>query len=549
MTETEILIVGGGPSGLMAACLLASYGIEFRLIDKKATFSANSRALIVQPRTLELFEQMGIVAEFLAQGIRAHGISLYEAHRVTDFNVYEAGADQTRYNLGLLIEQTKTEMLLNAHLARLGHQLAWETELTDLEQTANGVRVTLLHADGSSETLHARYLIAADGASSTVRKALGVAFTGETVERSFEIMDVTVDGPVTNQTLALNLNANGPIALIPLTAPGRFRTISIIPADFKSGDLTAAEYRAFLEKNFPGGLTVRESAWFSTYHIHSRSVAHFQVGDIFFVGDAAHVHTPLGGQGMNTGLQDAHNLAWKLALVLRGHLPAAALGSYQLERYPVAHRLVTTTDRLFALLSLNNPVMRFARVNLFPQLLRLLLSRPSVQRRAFPILAMINIHYQDGLLLKATAQDLPKTAPDAGTRWPYMSFIREDAAISSYELLDYAHHHLFLFAPSVTTLLRGQAGALEAWVPLKVYFVTQEVQRDAQPQTLQCDAATWGRFARPGQTNLFLVRPDAYIALAQQVDGRDLRQLLTPYFNASMGQPSTHSMQERPTQD
>ncbi|MCB0062852.1 MAG: FAD-dependent monooxygenase, partial [Caldilineaceae bacterium] len=507
--------------------------INFRIIDKKPTFSENSRALIVQPRTMELFEQMGIAETFLAQGTHARGLTLHTKHWTKDFNVFATGADQTRYNFGVMIEQTKTERILHDYLQQAGHQLEWETELTQLEQMDRGVHLTLRHADGTTESLMTRYLIAADGASSTVRKQTDVAFVGETVEQRFVIMDATVAEPLAQATMDLNFNPNGPIGVIPLSTPDRFRIISTLPKGYTGAEPTVEDFQRFLKQNFPGGLTTSDPAWFSIYHIHSRSVAHFNVGNIFFVGDAAHVHTPLGGQGMNTGLQDAHNLAWKLALVLRNQLPVVALDSYHAERWPVAHRLVTTTDRLFELISNDSPLASFVRVNIFPPLLRFVMRLPGVQRRVFPILAMTGIRYADGFFVKTQEHDLPKNAPVAGERWPYVRFASSGSEISSYSVLDYTKHHLFIFTPKVDKSLRAQAAGLEQSLPLRVHFVLPKITSDQAVPALTCDNATFTRFSKSGETSIYLVRPDAYVALAQRLTDADLRSLLATYFDES----------------
>ena len=420
MTHTDVLIVGGGPSGLMAASLLSIYGVDFRLIDKKAGISGNSRALSIHARTLELFEQMGVVEDFLAQGRPVRGITLAEAGRRTDFDVFTAGGDITHYNMSLILEQNKTERLLLDFVERAGHALAWETALTELTQTEDGVRVELEGADGSGETVHARYVLAADGASSTVRKSVDVAFTGDTVEQRFLVMDATVNQDFDDGTMTLNLNANGPIALIPLTVDGRFRIISTLPVGFEGEDPTAQDYADFLRDHFPGGLDVSDYKWFSPYRIHSRSVQHFRVGNVLFIGDAAHVHTPVGGQGMNTGLQDAHNLVWKLALVLRGGLPQTALDSYDTERHPVAKRLLDTTDRLFQAASQGGAVARFIRGYLFTPVLRSIAGWEMMQRRWFPTMAMTGIGYDEGLLVKDDGRGVPHRAPAPGERWPYI---------------------------------------------------------------------------------------------------------------------------------
>ena len=465
---------------------------------------------------------MGIVERFLAQGRRVRGATLYEKGHRTDLDIYSAGKNITRYNFGLMLEQTETEKLLYARLQGLGGELEWGTELTGLEQREDGVSATLVR-NGRPETVHARYLVAADGASSTVRKRVGVPFTGNTTEQRFMVMDAAVAGDIDGKTMAININAHGDIALFPLTTDGRYRVISTLPPGFKDEDPTVEDFQAFVKDHFPGGLTLRDPEWFSPYHVHSRSVESMKVGRVFFIGDAAHVHTPVGGQGMNTGLQDAHNLAWKLALVTKGTLAEETLETYHRERYAVAQRLINTSDRVFQAVSEDTNVARFLRTHVFARLVRFATRLPGAKERFFPVIGMTNIRYSDGLVVQDKAKGLPRDAPNVGARWPYVRFRCGEDELSGYSLLDYEHHHLFVFTTELPEELRAEARGLEHAFALKVHLVTP----NAQPNTLHCDARTFASFTRKAAA--YLVRPDAYVALRGRLEGNSLRDLLKPY--------------------
>lgn len=527
MMMTDVLIVGSGPSGLMAASLLADYGVDIRLIDKKAAFSENSRALVIQPRSLELFEQMGIVEAFLAKGRQVRGGTLYDPSGRTELNIYGAGAGKTRYNYGLMLEQSETEKLLYKHLQRLGCNLEWETELSELQQMEDGIGADLIHPDGRTETVHASYVIAADGAHSLIRKQTNVPFTGDTVEQRFMVMDATVIGEV-GDAIALNFSRKGDIALFPLPTNQRYRIISTLPTEFEDKDPTAEDFCNFVQENFPGQPEVSNPAWYTPYRIHSRSVEHFRKGHVFFVGDAAHIHTPVGGQGMNTGLQDAHNLAWKLALVLKDKLPKEALESYHTERHPVAQKLLKTTDRIFQAVSEQTPIASFIRANLFVPLIKFVTGLPGVQKQLFRIVSQTGIYYDRGWLIQDKTKGFSQEAPKPGKRWPYVSFVQEGRTLSSYKLLDYAHHHLFLFSrqADIESLLRLQA-ELEHSFCLKAYLITPK----EQPNTLGCD--TFTRFYEH-QLVAYLVRPDAYLAFRTSATETDnLAEILQRYFGGT----------------
>ncbi|MBE9075989.1 FAD-dependent monooxygenase [Romeria aff. gracilis LEGE 07310] len=529
MAKIDILIVGGGPSGLMAASLLANYGINIRLIDKKAAFSENSRALVIQPRSLELLEQMAIVDSFLTQGRRVRGGVLHEHSGKTEINIYGAGDGKTRYSFGLMLEQSETEKLLYQHLQSLGRSLEWETELTALQQDEAGVRADLTRFDGETETVQARYVIAADGAHSLIRKQVNMPFTGNTVEERFMVMDATVNGEV-GDAIALNFSRKGDIALFPLPADRRYRVISTLPPEFGEEDPTAEDFCDFVHNNFPGHPEVSDPAWYTSYRIHSRSVEHFSKGRIFFVGDAAHIHTPVGGQGMNTGLQDAHNLAWKLALVVKGELSEKALDSYHAERHPVAQKLLKTTDQIFQTISEQAPMANFIRAYLFAPLIKLVTRLPGAQKQLFRIVSQTGIDYDRGWLIQDKTKGFPKAAPEPGKRWPYVSFVQKDRTVSSYTLLDYAHHHLFVCTRegNIEPLLKLRE-ALEATFSLKVHIVTP----NAQPNTLGCDTKTLARFHGRNST-AYLVRPDAYLALrTNAVEADALHQAVQSYFGVS----------------
>jgi len=354
---TEVLVVGAGPVGLTMACELARHGVRCRIVDRLAQPLPYCRAIGVTPRTLEVWDDMGIAREMIDAGIWIDGLrSIIHRHPASDS--YIDLSDLPYSELGL--PQYATERLLARHLGRFGIAVERGVALEDLRQTEESVAVRLVRSDGQAEEARFRYAIGCDGAHSAVRRALGIGFEGEAFPMMFMLGDVHIawDVPRGLALRALRLvedSAPDMFIAIPLPEPGRYRVSMLAPHDLASldgndhgiqSDLRGpdlARLQSIADDLVPGGARLSDLRWSSMFRISMRLATHYRRGRAFLAGDAAHIHPPTGGQGMNTGIQDAYNLAWKLALVLKDAAPETLLDSYEAERRPVGAEVVART--------------------------------------------------------------------------------------------------------------------------------------------------------------------------------------------------------------
>lgn len=398
-TDVDVLIVGAGPTGLTLACLLARYGVKFKIIEKNKMITDRSKALGVQARSLELLEQLGITEKALVLGHPAKGLDLVVRgqHRMT-LDLEKMGQGLTKYPYLLILEQCKTEQLLLEKLQSLSKDVEWQKELVDLKQHADHVSVDLIHA-GRLESLRAKYVVAADGARSSVRSFLQLPFDGGTYENRFLLADIAVQGKISREHVTLCLSKEGFAGFFPMIGTDRFRAIGEMPdwapenADKEFGFMAQEIVR---HADLP--LSISDPQWISTYKIHHRNILHFKVQRCFFAGDAAHIHSPAGAQGMNTGIQDAFNLAWKLHCVLEGKATDRLLETYHDERFPVARNLVHTTDRVFSFVTDQRAWVRMIRLYMIPTLIRGLSRVRWLREFVFKRISQIGICYDKSSL-------------------------------------------------------------------------------------------------------------------------------------------------------
>ncbi len=360
----QVLVAGAGPVGLMMAAELTRYGIRARVIDKAAEPTQTSKALVVWSRTMELLDRAGCGEAFLAAGMKARGGGMFSGReRLATLDVRSVDSP---HPYALMIAQSETERLLTEHLARLGVTVERQVELAGFTQDDGGVQATLRRPDGTSEAVAADWLIGCDGAHSTVRHGLNYPFVGETLESDWILADVHLHGPeVVSDEIRIYWHADGVLAFFPIT-PGRFRMIADLgetpPEAPRRPDPTLDDVQAVIDRRGPGDVRATDAIWLSAFRINERKVTSYRGGRVFLAGDAAHIHSPAGGQGMNTGMQDAANLAWKLALVLRGEgRDGPLLDSYSAERSAVGDLVLRNAGVMTRVALLRNPIVQSIR--------------------------------------------------------------------------------------------------------------------------------------------------------------------------------------------
>jgi 2-polyprenyl-6-methoxyphenol hydroxylase-like FAD-dependent oxidoreductase len=346
--DTEVLIVGAGPTGLVLALWLTRLGVRVRIIDKTAEAGTTSRAVAVQARTLELYGQVGLADEVIERGRRIAAANLWVAGQQVARAVFgDMGVGISPYPYALVFPQDEHEQLLIDRLAELGVQIERRTELLHFDDASDRVLARLQRAGGELEMCEAAYLAGCDGAHSAVRDALNIGFPGGTYTHLFYVADVEASGTATNGEVHVALDRTDFLAVFPLKGEGRARLVGTVREDAEhqpenlSWDDVSKSVLEWMR------IDVARVNWFSTYRVHHRVADRFREGREFLLGDAAHIHSPVGGQGMNTGIGDAVNLAWKLAEVQHGRANPAILDSYETERIGFARRLVATTDQAF----------------------------------------------------------------------------------------------------------------------------------------------------------------------------------------------------------
>ncbi len=495
----EVLIVGAGPTGLTLAIWLTRLGIRVRIIDKNPGPAAFSRALGVQARTLEYDRQLGFADEIVEQSIHALGLNLWvKSTRAARVLFAEIGEGLSPYPFVIVYPQDEHERLLIQRLLALNVEVERQTELIALEQDAFRVQATLRSPAGEM-TCAAAYVAGCDGAHSTVRESLSIGFPGGTYTGLFYVADVQASGPAVNGEVNVDLDQADLLLVFPMKGEGRIRLVGTVREDAMTADtLTFEDISSRAIENLK--LDVTTVNWFSDYKVHHRVASSFRRGRAFLVGDAGHLHSPVGAQGMNTGIGDAVNLAWKIAAVLKGRAPEALLDTYEIERIAFARRLVATTDRIFTFATRRGPVARWVRTRVVPSLGATLLRLRPVRQFMFRTVSQLGVNYRISLLSVGKAGSVR-----GGDRLPWVQ-LTPDGADNFVPLrsLEWQVHVYGDPRPGLAGLCEEMHLALQVfrWMP--------EMRK-----------------AGLMHSALYLVRPDGYVALA---DPDSSPERLSRYF-------------------
>jgi 2-polyprenyl-6-methoxyphenol hydroxylase-like FAD-dependent oxidoreductase len=412
----DVLVVGAGPTGLALAAQLGSYGTTFRVVDSSLDRARESRALAIQPRTLEALAGFGVADELVTRGNPAMQLRMHLPQRVVQMPLFDIGLTDTAYPFLLFLSQAETESVLAEYLAAQDVVVERGTELVRLEREGAAVICRLRSGDGAEEIVEARYAVGCDGAHSTVRTQAGIGFEGYAYPQTFLLADLEVDG-LERGAVHTYMTGSGMLFFFPLGSPATWRMLAMRPPGVPDAEVRLGLLQKITDEYTPDRLVLRDPVWMTDFRLHNRGAAHYRSGPCFLAGDAAHIHSPAGAQGMNTGIQDALNLGWKLALVCRGRAPEGLLETYEIERAPVGRSVLRFTDRAFTIGTSRNPLIRLARTRLAPRLAPLALRATGPRGRVFRTVSELGIHYRRSPASTAGSRP-PRKGPRAGDRLP-----------------------------------------------------------------------------------------------------------------------------------
>ena len=503
----DVLISGAGPAGLMMACQLYLQNISFRIIDKKTSPAIHSGALIVHARTLEVWQQMGIAEKAMKAGTIAKTINLqFNQHKRYSLDISDIGKSSTRFPYLLMLEQWQTENLLINFLTERGQSVENNTPFLSFTQENEMITSKILKPNGSIESIQSRFLIGADGSKSLVRTQLNIPFPGKTQQSRLFITDCEARLPIPIREISFSFASDFTSGLFPLH-DNRWRVDGHIPI-IQHKEVGFEDVRNFFGSKVHSGIDLCRPQWFSVFRSHSRCARMFMKNHCFLIGDAAHVHSPVGAQGMNTGLQDAQNLAWKLALVIRGKASEDILDTYESERRPLALRIIRYTDLAYSFMTTSFFMIRFLRLKIVPLLLPLLLSmfqgKSQISIRIFRFISGIGIKYKGSLLSDSSSNNFSGPAPKPGERLPHLTYEMDGKHVTLYDGLSSSTFHLLIFGKQL--------------LPDAFQAVINKYSGVIIARYIANEAGTQHLFKSLGLKNegCYLIRPDHFIAWRSQ---------------------------------
>ena len=550
--DVDVLIVGAGPTGLALAAQLVSFGTSFRIIDREMNRSEHSRALALQPRTLEALRPFGISTALAAAGRPARKMHLHLPDQTIPVDLADAGIEDSEFQHLLFLSQAETERALLSYLAGRGVRVERGVELHDLERLDShdpfaGMEAKIQRMDRGIERVRARYVVGADGAHSTVRAKAGMDWRGGGYPGTFVLADLEADG-VEPGIVHSYLNEDGFMLLFPLGSPASWRLIGM-KEKTDTAEATLDSLQSIADRFTGGTVTLSDAKWISTFKLSHQMAEYFQDGSVFLAGDAAHVHSPVAAQGMNTGIQDALNLGWKLSLGARGLASDDLVDSYDAERRPVDQSVLQFTDRIFRLASSKNGLLKLPRTKILPALAPKASGSKALRHRLFRTVSQLDTQYRGSDVVDTGASRLPAfltAGPKAGDRLPDAVVLDHGRELRLHDILSTPGFHVLLCGPGwpadAQLRLHNALERLSPWVSVRRLNVGSRLAAENPNEVQDVSGLAFERLGlsvrRP---ELLVVRPDGHIGFRSE--GIDttaavdyLNRLTTP---ASAVKPAT----------
>lgn len=510
MSNTDVLIVGAGPTGLMLACQLLRFGVAFKIIDKNQDRSQESRAFGIQARSMEIFQNLGIEDEFLKRAGIAHLVHFYlNGAPLWELNFDLLGLPATPFPHIFFLPQWETEKILIDYIEQHGKKIERETVLKNFNQNAERVEATIQNlATQEEQSITCAYIVGCDGAHSTVREVLNIPFEGDAYQQDFFLADATVTWDKSMRpSFMVFFDSTGLFLHIPLT-PQLSRIIGVDALGAKKTEkksIERQEIESLARRITHQSIAIENPVWMTRFHLHHRVVNRYQKGRAFLAGDAAHIHSPVGAQGMNTGLQDATNLAWKIAGVLKANMSERLLATYSTERQWVGKNLTQTTDRFFSLLTTRNIVIKKLRPLILLIIFKCLKHIPKLQKEVFWLMSQLGVHYPRNYFLEG---------PKAGQR-------AKDAPVALstlFTLFKQSPFTLLIFLKRKENRVMNESKLIfieksfGRWIKIYKFMNTDE------------NKTLFERYEIAHSGGIFFIRPDGYIAFHQ--NNTDLKPLI-----------------------
>lgn len=530
MNNLPVLIVGAGPTGLLMACELARRGISFRIIDKKPERTLTSNATVIQTRTIELFDEMGLSDSFLKKGHRCKAMNIYTEGKLLVQLPFNHTQNKSLYPFVLTLAQSKTEKILIDYLDKFELHVERPVELLDLEQEINKnmINVTLRSADNKIENLQCDWLIACDGANSTVREKCQAYFPGKDLTEQFVVADAHMDSFLHIDEIQVFLAKGTLLAVFPMGSH-KYRIGANLYLGYPRKFYTEKEVKEIVIERACGNYNVQSVSWISPFWIHSKLINKLRYSSVFFAGDAAHIHSPAGGQGMNIGLQDAYNLAWKLALVIQGKANSSLLDSYQAERYPIVAGIVKRTEQFTKIAISDNYLMLMFR-NFIGQILQ---RQESLLRRISMKISEVSVAYRQSPVIDYHECAF-KGSPKPGEHAPNLILDKDTTFLNYFRNLC---HNVLLFT--------GDMPTKQEWIEIKelidwfvatypdvvqVSIVSPTPLPSLQNVILDKDFKIhhYYQIQKPA---IYIIRPDDYIAYcSKRLEVKPIERFLKRYL-------------------